>query len=111
MCPIDNNSVVNSLNNLYLQRHTKETGGDIKSLNMDFALFLYEIIICDEDTVGFLRDLAKPFIVAYILYTGTDIVFYKNSRIQKRAIAPPRKDKLLKDIYWNAVQCESNLKR
>jgi hypothetical protein len=111
LCPISNNSTVNSLNNLYFEKHVREHGGNINFLNMEGTHFIYEVSICDEDAVGFLRYLTKPFVVAYILIARTNTLFYKNSRIQLPHVAPLRKDKLLKDIYWYAVQCESNIKR
>ena len=110
ICPISNNSTVNSQNNLYFERHVRENGGDINFLNMEGKHFIYEVSICDDDAVGFLKFLTKPFSVAYILYKSTKTLFYKNSHIQLPYVAPPKKDKLLKDVYWYASQCESNIK-
>ena len=106
--PSHQSKVVNTLNHIYIERHAHELNGDIIKLDAFSGNSVYEVKICDENAVVFLRDLIAPFFVAYIRYTYSLKMLYKNSRIQRPYISPPRYNKLLKDIYWNAVHCERN---
>lgn len=107
--PISPRKVINNLNDVYINRHTHELGGSCKKVEENKKHYVYQINICHEDAVAFLRDLLKPFFVLYIRYQYDLTLFYKNAHVQKPHVPPPRSDKLLKDIYWNAVQCERNM--
>ena len=109
LCPIDSKKVVNDLNHIYITRHTRNSEGDCRKVEETTKHFVYQVNICDEDAVGFLRDLLKPFFVLFISYQHDSRIFYKNAHVQKPHVPPPRSDKLLKDVYWNAVQCEKNM--
>ena len=106
ICPVNKNNTINKLNNIYINRHARENNTTIVKVDLVNNYYLYKFIVCDTDAVVFLRDLLLPFLVGYILYTATLELFYKNSRIQRPYVPPPRYDKLLKDVYWSAVQCE-----
>ena len=106
--PEHEDEVINDLNDIYINRHARELRGDIDKKESMKNHSIYEIRICDQDAADFLRDLIDPFFVGYIRYTHSLEMFYKNARIQRPYIPPPRYNKLLKDIYWNAVQCERN---
>jgi hypothetical protein len=110
LCPIDSKKVINNLNDVYINRHAQKLDGTCKKLHETNIHFVYQVNICHEEAAVFLRDLLKPFFVLYIRYQYNLTIFYKNSHIQKAHVPPPRSDTLLKDVYWNAVQCEKNMK-
>ena len=109
ICPISDDNVVNKLNDIYIKRHTSELRGDISVLDTVDNQYVYAVNICDEDASVFLRDLLAPFFVSHIVYKYTTELFYKNAHIQRAYVPPPRRDILLKNIYWNAVNCERNM--
>lgn len=108
LCPLEESKIINVLNDNYIRRHARELQGDIKTIDIINIHLVYEVTLCDENAADFLRDLLAPFFVGYIRYKYSLEMFYKNSRIQRPHIPPPRYNKMLKDIYWGAVQCERN---
>lgn len=72
---------------------------------------IYQTFLCDMDAAGFLYDLPYPFYALALLYKDTNDYFYTIKSI--RGIPnppPPRDDKVLKSIYWNAKALERNVK-
>ena len=61
----------------------------------------YDIRICDEDTVGLLRDFPTPFTVVKVDYlqSGENLYTYRKH-------CPPPHVHLLKQIYWLAKSTE-----
>lgn len=109
LCPISPKEVVNNLNDIYINKHAYQLRGICKRMQDTKYHMIYQVDICDEDTSVFIRNLIRPFFVLYIRYQYNLTLFYKNAYVQKPHVPPPRSDKLLKDIYWNAVQCEKNM--
>ena len=62
--------------------------------------------LCDEDAVGFLRDIPEPVYCIQIKILRTESLFYSFWKATNIAVTPPRKHKLLKDVYWSASQLE-----
>lgn len=100
--------IINSMNSLYFKKHVRRFDGRFSASSIDNSGTLYQVALCDEEAAAFLRDLAPPFVVVYIKYAYTDTVFYKHSKIRRSYIQPPRMDKVLMDVYWNASACERN---
>jgi hypothetical protein len=65
--------------------------------------------VCDEDAVGFLRDIPHPVYCISIKMLRTDIVLYSFWKLTQRNVIPPRNSTLLKDVYWSANQLERRL--
>lgn len=61
----------------------------------------YEVKVCDEDTVAFLRDFPIPFAVNKI-----DVLHSKYNLYTHRQHHSPPQIPLLKDIYWLAKSTE-----
>jgi hypothetical protein len=101
------------MNTVLLGKHIKEVRGDLLSLNIDEGNlhFKFDLVLMDEDAAPFLRDLRAPFFVKYIRYSDSDsdTLFYKNSKIQKPPVHPPRDTLLKKQVYWGASHCERNM--
>lgn len=92
-------------NNAAIERRVKHTihhmNAQIYKEDEQNGMKFYEVRICDEDTVGLLRDLPLPFAVGRI-----DMPHYNaNLYLYKHHHAPPRVP-LLKDIYWLAKSTE-----
>ena len=107
--PPHERDVVNRVNSTYFTKFIGNYRGVCNTSTM-WNHTIYDIVLCDEEAAAFLRDLPEPFIVAYILYRSSGQIFYKHSKIQREPIPPPRNDKVLMDIYWNASACEGNFK-
>jgi hypothetical protein len=61
--------------------------------------------ICDEDAVGFLRDLPIPTICIKIRILHKDIDLYSNFKATHVWIPPPKTSEL-KKVYWGACHLE-----
>ena len=71
----------------------------------------YLIHTCDEEAVALLRDLPQPIHVVHVQYLHDKTTLYQNRHYYKNTprIYPPRKNPILKDVYWLAMSCERRL--
>jgi hypothetical protein len=74
---------VNDMNFTYFTKFIRRYGG-ISKISTLWNHTIYDVTLCDEDAAAFLRDLPKPFIVAYILYRYSGEIFYKHSKDSER---------------------------
>ena len=107
MYPPHERHVVNRVNGTYFIKFIRRYGG-VCRVSVLHGHPVYDIILCDEDAAAFLRDLPEPYLVAYIVYTSSNKLFYKHAKIRRTPVPPPHNDKLLMDVYWNAVATERN---
>ncbi len=61
--------------------------------------------VCDEDAVGFLRDLPRPTYCLWIRSLYQETFVYGNYKATGKWVAPP-KNSLLKRVYWTASSLE-----
>jgi hypothetical protein len=89
------------------RNHNADTLG---SSEKDGGGFVYRrFALCDEDAVGLLWDIPHPVYCVSIKILRTDILLYSCWKLTQQYVIPPRKSKLLKDIYWSASQLERRL--
>jgi hypothetical protein len=109
LCPPHPKKIVNDMNALYFLKYMYRFRAIYKR-SVIASHTVYDIVLCDEDAALFLRDLPQPFIVASIVFTFSGEIFYKHAKIRREAVPPPHRDKILMDVYWNAIACEKNFK-
>ncbi len=61
--------------------------------------------VCDEDAIGFLRDVPPPTFCLSIKILRTDVYLYKNYKATGQYVYPPHL-LLLKQVYWKASQLQ-----
>ena len=64
------------------------------------------VAICDEDAVGFLRDIPGGTYCLQIKVLRNNTLLYSFWKVTHVEVAPPRYDPLLKKVYWSASQLE-----
>jgi hypothetical protein len=82
----------------HLQKHYCADPVAIKH-NESFQHFTFAI--CDEDAVGFLRDLPFPTFCVKVAILRTNVLLYSNYKYTGVYVYPPR-NQLLKRVYWQA---------
>jgi len=107
--PPHEKELVNNMNHTHFIKRVGRYGG-VCRLSTISNHTVYDIVLCDEEAAGFLRELPEPFIVAYIIYSSSGQIFYKHAKIQREHVPPPHNNKVLMDVYWNASACEKNFK-
>jgi hypothetical protein len=109
--PLGPSSRINDINNASIHHTLRHYRARFSKVEKYGAHTVYETFLCDTDAAGFLYDLPYPFYASAILTQYTSDYFYT-----LRAIPgvpnplPPRDDKVLKSIYWNAKALERNAK-
>jgi hypothetical protein len=95
-------------NNVFLQRidHLRKhyNGDPLQSFVKQNYRHL-RFAFCDEDAVGFLRDVPHATICVQIKFIRTDILLYSNYKYTGTSSVPP-KQLLLKKVYWMASSLE-----
>lgn len=95
-------------NNVFLHRieHLrKHYNGDALQTSLKETYQHLTFAFCDEDAVGFLRDVPHPTICVQIKFLRTDVALYSNYKYTGRKVVPP-KAPLLKKVYWMASSLE-----
>lgn len=84
-------------------------GDFITSKNVNNEVYV-TFTICNEDAVGFLRDIPSTSYVLEIKDKYKGSLFYSFWKATGTAVRPPRYDLLLKKVYWSASQLERRWK-
>ena len=109
--PLGPSSRINDINNATIHHTLRHYRGRFSKIEHREQKTVYETFLCDMDAAGFLYDLPYPFYASALLTQYTNNYFYT-----ARAIPgvpnplPPRDNKVLKSIYWNAKALERNTK-
>jgi hypothetical protein len=64
------------------------------------------VAICDEDAVGFLRDIPAGAYCLQIKDLHKNTLLYSFWKVTNVEVLPPRYDLILKKVYWSASQLE-----
>ena len=109
--PLGPSSRINDINNATIHHTLRHYRGKFSKIERREQHTVYETFLCDMDAAGFLYDLPHPFYASALMIQYTNDYFYT-----ARAIPgvpnplPPRYDKVLKSIYWNAKALERHTK-
>ena len=111
--PTGPHPTINLLNAIGLRKHIHRFRADKTLVIMRSDIC--KVTLCDEEAAAFLRDLPAPFFVASVSIlsppTLVERIFYLHSRIRRERVPPPHRNKILMDVFWNAMACETNFRR
>ena len=99
----DRKNLGNRLRLEHLRKHYSADQIHIYDKN-GFSFFQYSV--CDEDAVGFLRDVPFPVFCVWIKLLRSDTLFYSCFKATQKYVIPPRFPKVFKDVYWAATKLE-----
>lgn len=86
----------------HLRRHYNVD--ETSSFSTDSTRYV-RVSVCDDDAIGFLRDLPEPTYCVWIRFLRSNALFYANSKATGNWVVPP-KELLLKRVYWLASSLE-----
>lgn len=95
----------NLVNLKRLDHLAKHYVGDIRGMWVEDNYQHCRILLCDEDAVGFLRDVPDPVFAYKIQLLHKNTALYSNYKWSKQSIRPPQ-DPLLKKVFWMASSLE-----
>lgn len=96
---------MNLLNDKKIAQLRKSYNADICKQKTAEEQTVFKILVCNEDAVGFLRDLPSPVFCLRVSLLHEKILLYSNYKQTHEKTIPPR-EFLLKQVYWSASQLE-----
>jgi len=102
----ERNNIVQEKRIEYLRRHANADRLDWKEGN---NVMYIRFSACDEDAIGFLRDIPQPIYCVEIRILRTAELFYTFTKLTGAQVVPPRYSLLDKRVFWAASQLERHL--
>lgn len=103
--PVFERQTMNVLNDKKIAQLRKSYNADICKQKTAENQTVFQILVCNEDAVGFLQDLPSPVVCLRVSLVHEKTLLYSNYKKTHTKTIPPR-ELLLKQVYWSASQLE-----